>query len=341
MTASNITQLVRKNILALQPYISFRDHHQFNTPVLMDANESPFGECNRYPDSTHQKLRDQLAQTKNISSKQIAAGNGSDELIDLLIKIFCEPKKDSILVMDHSFTMYSFYASINENDVTKVPLDENFDIQKNEFLKISKEKKPKIFFLCSPNNPTGNSISDIEFYIEHFDGIVVIDEAYIEFSDKKSSIELLGKYPNLIILQTFSKAWGMAGARVGVAYASEQIIRLIYTVKAPYNVSSLNQELILKQLRDLDSFHEHLEGILTEKKWLKNEFHDIKCIKKVFPTDSNFFLIEFYDAENVYEKLLKNEILTSKKFPQIPGCIRINVGNRSENIILITILKSI
>ncbi|NMR32688.1 histidinol-phosphate transaminase [Chryseobacterium aquaticum] len=341
MSTINITQFVRKNILELQPYISFRDVNEFDNPVFMDANESPFGEFNRYPDSTHKKIRTQISELKNISSEKIAVGNGSDELIDLIIKIFCEPKKDSVLMMNPSFAMYGFYASINENAVLKLQLDENFEIQKEDFLKISKENQPKIFFLCSPNNPTGNSIEDIEFYIKNFDGIVVVDEAYIEFSDKKSAIELLEKYPNLIVLQTFSKAWGMAGARVGIAYASEEMIKLIYTVKAPYNVNSLSLNLASESLKNINEFKNNLQEILSERAWLNEEFKNIKCIQKVFPTDTNFFLIEFKDVENVFFKLLENEILTSKRFPQIPNCIRINVGKREENKQLINVLKTI
>lgn len=341
MSTINITQFVRKNILELQPYISFRDVNEFNNPVFMDANESPFGEFNRYPDSTHKKIRTQISELKNISSEKIAVGNGSDELIDLIIKIFCEPKKDSVLMMNPSFAMYGFYASINENAVLKLQLDENFEIQKEDFLNITKENQPKIFFLCSPNNPTGNAIEDIEFYIKNFNGIVVVDEAYIEFSDKKSAIELLEKYPNLIVLQTFSKAWGMAGARVGIAYASEEIIRLIYTVKAPYNVNSLSLNLVSESLKNINEFKNNLQDILSERAWLNEEFKNIQFIKKVFPTNANFFLIEFKDAENVFFKLLENEILTSKRFPQIPNCIRINVGKREENKQLINVLKTI
>ncbi|MET3535227.1 histidinol-phosphate transaminase [Chryseobacterium limigenitum] len=341
MKQFTLNNFVRKNILALQPYISFRDHNEFNVPILLDANESPFGECNRYPDSTQKILKNRLSELKNISPNQIAVGNGSDELIDLIIKIFCEPKKDSILMMNPSFAMYGFYATINENTVLKLDLDKNFQIEKEEFLKITKENKPKIFFLCSPNNPTGNSVEDIEFYIQNFDGIVVVDEAYIEFSNQKSSLELLDKYSNFIVLQTFSKAWGMAGARVGMAYASEEIIKLINTVKAPYNVNSLSQELVLNAIDKQDQFNQNLEDIFKEREWLKNEFENINCIKKVFPTDANFFLIEFENVEKVYQNLLDKEVLTSKRTPQIPNCIRINIGNREENMQLITVLKNI
>ena len=341
MKEFNINSLVRKNILELQPYISFRDHNEFENPVLLDANESPFGELNRYPDSTQKKLKQKLSEIKNISANQMAVGNGSDELIDLIIKVFCEPKKDSVLMMNPSFAMYDFYASINENKVIKIDLNADFEIIKDDFLKISKDFKSKVFFLCSPNNPTGNSVKDIEFYIKNFNGIVVVDEAYIEFSGKKSCIELLEKYPNLIVLQTFSKAWGMAGARVGIAYSSKEIIKLINTVKAPYNVNSLSSNKVIKLIDKQENVKQNIESILNEISWLKNEFQLVNCVKKVYPTDANFFLIEFEDVEKVYDKLLEKEILTSKRSPQIPNCIRINVGTREENIQLIEVLKSI
>lgn len=341
MKEFNINNLVRKNIIELQPYISFRDQNEFKAPVLLDANESPFGEFNRYPDSTQKKLKQKLAEIKNVSFNQIAIGNGSDELIDLIIKVFCEPKKDSIVMMNPSFAMYGFYATINENKVVKLDLNENFEIVKDDFLEIAKNSQSKVFFLCSPNNPTGNSIEDLEFYIQNFDGIVIVDEAYIEFSGKESCIEWLEKYPNLIVLQTFSKAWGMAGTRVGVAYASKEIISVINAVKAPYNINSLSLNLIAETIDKQEQLNENVEIILKEKGWLKNEFEQINCIKKVFSSDANFFLIEFEKVENVYQKLLENEILTSKRAPQIPNCIRINVGNREENSQLITVLKSI
>ncbi|MCQ4138459.1 histidinol-phosphate transaminase [Chryseobacterium sp. EO14] len=341
MKEFNIKDLVRKNILELQPYVSFRDNNTFENPVFLDANESAFGELNRYPDSTQKELKEKLAALKNVSAKQIAVGNGSDELIDLIVKVFCEPKKDAVLIMNPSFAMYGFYASVNENKVVKLNLNENFEIDKEEFLKISNEEKPKVFFLCSPNNPTGNSIEDIEFYIQNFEGIVVVDEAYIEFSGKKSCVELLEKFPNLILLQTFSKAWGMAGARVGIAYASEEIIQLINTVKSPYNVNSLSLNKISELISNKEFIKSNIEYTLNEISLLRNELETINCIKKIFPSDANFFLIQFENVNNVYRKLLENEILTSKRSPQIPDCIRINVGNREENNKLINVLKSI
>jgi len=341
MKEFNLNTLVRKNILNLQPYISFRDHNEFNAPVMLDANECPFGEFNRYPDSSQKKLKKKLAELKGVSPSKVALGNGSDELIDLIIKIFCEPKKDAILMMNPSFAMYAFYAAVNENEVFKLDLDENFKIVKDDFLKITGEREIKIFFLCSPNNPTGNSVEDIEFFVQNFDGIVIVDEAYIEFSGNRSAIELLDKYSNLIVLQTFSKAWGTAGARVGSAYASEEVIRFINTVKAPYNVNSLSQELILNLLDDKNRLKENVDNILQERIWLEEQFKTIECIEKVFPTDANFFLIKMKNAEGVYNRMLEEEILTSKRAPAIPYCIRINVGSREENEKLINVLKGI
>lgn len=341
MKEFNIKSLVRRNILELQPYLSFRDMGNFKNPVFLDANESASGELNRYPDSTQKKLKQKLSAVKSLSADQIAIGNGSDELIDLIIKVFCEPKEDSILMMNPSFAMYGFYASVNGNSILTLDLDENFAIDKKEFLKTANDKQPKVLFLCSPNNPTGNSVEDIEFYIRNFNGIVVVDEAYIEFSDQKSCIGLLGKYANLIVLQTFSKAWGMAGARVGTAYSSKEVIALINTVKAPYNVNSLSINKILEALDQKEFVEQNIKNTLVEMSWLKTELQRVQCCRIVYPSDANFFLAEFEEVESVYSKLLENEILTSKRSPKIPGCIRINAGSREENIRLIETLKTI
>jgi histidinol-phosphate aminotransferase len=337
----DLKKLVRKNILNLKPYVSFRDESKLQNAVYLDANESPFGKLNRYPDSTQKDLKQKLSLFKNISVDKIALGNGSDELIDLIIKIFCEPKVDTIMVMNPSFSMYSFYAEINETHVIKLDLDENFQIKKELFLKISQENGTKIFFICSPNNPTGNTIENIEFYLENFNGIVVVDEAYIEFSNQPSAINLLRKYSNLIVLQTFSKAWGMAGARVGTAYASSEIIQLINKIKPPYNVNSMSQEEVSEALDNVQNFESNIREILTEKEWLERELKNIKAISKIYPSDANFFLTEFNDAENVYQNLINSQILTSKRSPQIKNCIRITVGTRAENEKLLAVLKNI
>lgn len=337
----NLNSKIRKNILELSPYVSFRDQNEMENPIFLDANENPFGEFNRYPDSTHKKLREKIAEMKGILPNQIFVGNGSDELLEILIKIFCEPYQDSILMMKPSFSMYEVYAKTNAVKVDYLFLDKNFQIKKDEFLERSKDDKKKILFLCSPNNPTGNAIENIEFFIENFNGMVVVDEAYQDFSSQKSTIELLQKYPNLIVLQTLSKAWALAGARIGFGMASEEISKCIYTVKSPYNVSVLNQNAALECLENIEIYQKNLSEILNQKAFLKTEFSKMKSIKKVYPTDANFFLIEFHEVEKVYRILLNNNILTSFRHPSIPNCIRINVGTKIENQKLLEVLNQI
>ena len=341
MKEFNLKSKIRKNILEISPYVSFRDHNFMENPVFLDANENPFGEYNRYPDSTHKKLREKIAELKNVLPEQIFVGNGSDELLEILIKIFCEPKRDSILMMKPSFSMYEVYAKINSVNVDYLLLNENFKVKKDEFLEKSNNQNNKILFLCSPNNPTGNAIDDIEFFIENFPGIVVLDEAYIDFAPEKTVLNLLDKYSNLIILQTLSKAWGLAGARVGMGFSSAEIAALVYTVKSPYNVSVLNQEAALDALNSKENYLKTLEIILKEKEILWSELEKIPLVKKVYPSDANFFLVKFDHAEKIYHKLLIDNILTSIRHPSIPNCLRINVGTPEENLKLISALKNI
>ena len=341
MENNRVEQWVRPNILALKPYVSFRDSIQSDAYLKFDANENPFGDYNRYPDSTQSKLRERLAQIKSVSSAQIAIGNGSDELIDLIIKIFCRPGKDAIAVMKPSFAMYEFYANINENEVIEIELDANFCLTKEEFLSKTKESNAKVLFLCSPNNPTGNSITDLEFYIKNFEGIVVVDEAYIEFSSQGSILSKLKEYDNLIVLQTLSKAWGLAGLRVGMAIASSFIISLFNRTKSPYNISEINMKTALKELSNLEIFKLKLNSVNLIKERLFNALQVAKSVKKVYPSDANFFLIEFEDGEKAYDILLEQQILTSKRFPSIPNALRINVGTIEETEKLIKIVKMI
>lgn len=337
----NLHTKIRKNILDLVPYVSFRDRNPIENPVLLDANENPYGAFNRYPDSTHRKLREKLALLKGISQEQIFVGNGSDEVVDLLIRIFCEPRQDSVLTMKPSFSMYEVYAKTNAVAVENLFLDKHFQIKKEDFLLKAKNENAKILFLCSPNNPTGNAIDQIEFYIENFNGLVVIDEAYQDFSSQASAICLLGKYPHLIVLQTLSKAWGLAGARIGFGMSSEDITKLVYTVKSPYNVSVLNQNAAINCLENSDNYTRNVAEILSQRAFLIEQFRQIPVIKKVYPTESNFFLIEFTDVETTYHKLLNNNILTSLRHPSIPNCIRINVGTKDENQRLLQVLNQI
>lgn len=338
---NKIEKLVRPNILDLQPYVSFRDSIESDDYVKLDANENPFGDYNRYPDSTQKKLKQLLSRIKNVPASKIALGNGSDELIDLVIKIFCEPYKDSIIVMNPSFAMYQFYANINANKIISLNLDSDFKLNKEEFLDKSKASRAKVLFLCSPNNPTGNSIDDLEFYIKNFDGIVVVDEAYIEFSTHESILSKLEQYENLIVLHTLSKAWGLAGLRIGMAFASEYIIGLFNRTKSPYNISEINLNTAIKELSNTNVFKIKLDNILLQKQNLKAALTEIKIVTRIYPSDANFFLIEVNNAEKVYQLLIDHKILTSKRFPTIPNALRINIGSREENEKLIKILKNI
>lgn len=338
---NRLEKYVRPNILALKPYVSFRDTFNTEKFTKLDANENPFGDYNRYPDSTQKKLREKLAQIKDISFNQIAVGNGSDELIDLIIKIFCRPEQDKIVVMKPSFAMYEFYASVNGNKVIELDLNYDFELTKEEFLNKTKESGAKVLFLCTPNNPTGNSIFDLEFYIQNFDGIVVIDEAYIDFSDKESMVVKLNQYDNLIVIQTLSKAWGMAGLRIGMALASEFIISLFNRTKSPYNISEVNIQTALKELNNAEVFKIKMNNIKLQKDALKAALENTKCVTKVYPSDANFFLVEFENVEAIYKTLVDQQILTSKRFPSIPNALRINVGAMEENNSLIQTLKTI
>lgn len=336
-----IESLVRPNILALKPYISFRDSIECDDYVFLDANENPFGTYNRYPDSTQKKLKEKLAQINSISSNQLSLGNGSDELIDLIINIFCSPQKDAIAVLNPSFAMYEFYAAVNENPVIKLNLDESFDLQKEEFQSKLKNQKAKVLFLCTPNNPTGISISDVRYYVENFKGIVVVDEAYVEFSDKESALNYLNDFPNLIVLKTLSKAYGMAGLRIGMAVASPFITQLIQTVKSPYNMSNANLQTALELLENEAEIQANIQKIKSEKAKLKAELEKLSCVTKIYPSDANFFLVEFSNCENLYSKLVESKILTSKRFPSIPNALRINVGSEEENNQLIKTLSQL
>ena len=337
---NNIKNLVRKNILNLAPYSSARDEYEGTEGVFLDANENPFGEFNRYPDGDPIDLKQKLAEINQAKSENIFLGNGSDELIDLTMRIFCEPAKDFILIMNPSFVMYEIYAKMNNVNVEKLDLNSDFQLEKDSFLKLVSESKAKVLFLCSPNNPTGNSVEDLEFYIQNFNGIVVVDEAYIEFSPKVSAVSLLEKYPNLIVLKTLSKAFGMAGLRIGIGFASPAIANLYIQCKPPYNISSESQKLALKQLTEMEKVLTNIKLILSEKEKLKNKLEPIKEVIKIYPSDANFFLVEFENAESVYEKLLDQNILTSLRHPNLRNCLRISVGTSEENSKLFKILEA-
>ena len=338
-----IKKLVRKNIQNLKAYSSARAEFKGTAKVFLDANENPFNNgMNRYPDPLQWKLKEKLSEVKQIPKEQIFLGNGSDEAIDLLFRIFCEPRKDSVIILPPTFGMYRACAAIADVDLIKVPLDENFQPDVNTVLKVV-EPNTKLLFICSPNNPTGNNIAleKIEKLIKSFSGIVVVDEAYIDFSKQTSTIELLSKYKNLVVLQTFSKAWAMASMRLGVAYASIEIINYFNKVKFPYNVNKLTQKAGLMVLERAAEVQANIELILEERKLLIQAFEKLDCIKKIYPTDANFILAKVSDANYIYNKLATKGIVVRNRSTVIgcEDCLRFTVGTPKENKRLLKVLR--
>ena len=311
--------------------------------MFLDANENPFGELNRYPDPQQSKIKEKLSTIKSVETNQIFIGNGSDEVIDLAFRIFCEPGKDKVLTFTPTYGMYDVSANINNIEVIKQPLINDFQINLNQLQPYLDFEDVKIIFICSPNNPTGNSINteDIEYIIENFNGIVIVDEAYIDFSLQASFIKNINKYNNLIVSQTFSKAWGLAGVRVGVAYASDAIIALYNRVKPPYNVSTLNQEAVLECLNNQSEVSKNIDIILSERTKLKDALNQLDIVKKIYPTDANFLLVEVDNADKTYQYLIDKKVIIRNRNTQVENCIRITVGTAVENERLIEALKNI
>ncbi|KEY19942.1 histidinol-phosphate transaminase [Kaistella antarctica] len=337
----NLNTMIRPHLAGVKSYQTLRDFFLNQKVVFLDANENPFGDFNRYPDGDPIQLKKKLAEINLAKTENLFLGNGSDELIDLTMRIFCEPAKDSIMIMNPSFVMYEIYAKMNNLQVEKLQLNSDFELEKGKFLDTISKSQAKVLFLCTPNNPTGNSIDDLEFYIQNFNGIVVVDEAYIEFSPEDSAVKLLNKYPNLIVLKTLSKAFGMAGLRIGVGFASPEIANLFIQLKPPYNISSESQKLALEQLNQVEEIQNNIGFILEEKKKLKKGLDQINGVVKIYPSDANFFLIEFKDAQLIYQKLLDKNILTSLRHPSLKNCLRISVGTAQENSELLKVLSEI
>jgi len=338
----DIKKLVRQNILNLKPYSSARDEFKGGNGIFLDANENPFGKLNRYPDPYQRKIKEKLSEINQISIENIFLGNGSDEVIDLAFRIFCEPKKDKILTFSPTYGMYEVSANINDVELISLDLDKDFQIDFEGLKTYLSDENLKLIFICSPNNPTGNSIQNIKYILENFNGIVFIDEAYIDFSPEESFRNQIKNYPNLIVSQTFSKAWGMASVRVGIAYASEEIIQFYNKVKPPYNISQPNQNAILNTLKDENiKFSENIKLILQEKKLLIENLEQLDLVKKIYPSDANFILIEVENANTVYQKLVDENLIVRNRNSVIKNCLRITVGSPEENEKLIETLKSI
>ncbi|MBE7685728.1 histidinol-phosphate transaminase [Tenacibaculum piscium] len=339
----NLDKIVRPNIKKLKAYSSARDEFKGTAEVYLDANENPFGDLNRYPDPKQIKIKKRLSEIKKVAENQIFIGNGSDEVIDLAFRIFCEPSKDKAVTFSPTYGMYDVSAGINDVELIKQPLLHDFQINLNQLQPYLDMEDVKIIFICSPNNPTGNCFDDetIEYILENFNGIVLIDEAYIDFSSRASYSSKLEKYPNLIVSQTFSKAWGLAGVRVGVAYANRQVIDLYNKVKPPYNVSALNQEAVLKSLGNLDEFEINKNSIINEKETLINELKKIDFVKNIYPSEANFILIEVINANIIYNKLVSEKIIIRNRTTLIDNCLRITVGKSEENRKLIKTLANL
>lgn len=327
MKTINIQSLVRPNILALKPYSSARDEFSGSEGVFLDANENPFGMLNRYPDPHQKELKAALSMIKSVPVQQIFIGNGSDEVIDLTYRIFCEPGKDSAIICPPTYGMYEVSANINNIELIRIPLTNDFQLDIDEIL----SRKAKIIFVCSPNNPTGNKLNDIEKLLKYFNGIVVVDEAYVDFCPEHSLKSKINEYPNLIVMQTFSKAWALAGVRVGIAFANEKIISLFDKTKPPYNVSLINQQAALKALARVDEFNERLDTILQQKMYLAEELSKMKIIKKIYPSDANFLLVEVSDANRIYNELVEKKVIIRNRNSQVKNCVRITIGTPEEN----------
>ena len=341
----NIAQkLARPAILNLKPYSSAREEFTGNEGIFLDANESPFNKpWNRYPDPFQQRLRQRLAQLKKVEKENIILGNGSDETIDMLFRTFCEPGKDKVLSVSPTYGMYKVSAGINGVDYETVLLNEDFSLPVEQLLKRS-DKNTKLLFLCSPNNPTGNRFNDddMRVLLEKFTGLVVVDEAYVDFSSDGSWVHALKEYPNLVVLQTLSKAWGLAAVRLGMAFASKEIISLLMKVKPPYNVNTLTQEKALEALSDIARYKNRVALTISEKDILMKALSVISLVRKVYPSDANFFLIRVDDPDVVYDYLLQRGVIVRNRSnePLCRGCLRISVGTPKQNQYLLKVLMA-
>ncbi|HOK99594.1 MAG TPA: histidinol-phosphate transaminase [Bacteroidales bacterium] len=341
----NLDKLVRKNILSLTPYSSARDEFQGEAEVYLDANENPFNTpYNRYPDPLQLELKETISQLKNVPIKNIFLGNGSDEPIDLVMRVFCEPGIDNIVAIEPTYGMYRVAAQINNIEYIPVTLSENFDLLPDKLLKAC-NANTKLIFLCSPNNPTANYLGEdaIRQVIENFQGIVVLDEAYIDFSAHRGFLPELTKYPNLIILQTFSKAWGMAALRLGMAFAQTSIIELMNKVKYPYNINMLTQQKVMEALANHQQKEQWVNIILQNRQWLINELSAIELIETIYPSDANFVLVKIQQASWVYQYLVEQKIIVRNRsnVKLCNNCLRITVGTAEENAKLIAALKKL
>jgi histidinol-phosphate aminotransferase len=345
----DLVTLLRPHLLKLKPYTSARDEYSGSEGVFLDANENPFGSItevdhNRYPDPYQSALKVEIAKIKGCEPSQIFLGNGSDEAIDLLFRAFCNPGKDNVILLPPTYGMYGVSASINQVEIRNVALTPDFQLQPDKILAAA-DDHTKILFICSPNNPSGNKVKreDIYFLLDHFPGIVVVDEAYIDFSSEPSLIQVLEQYPNLLVMQTFSKAWGLASLRLGMAFASPELIAILNQIKPPYNISGLTQDTVLAGLKNKVKVKELIEKILEERSYLRQELEKLPYILHIHPSDANFLLVQVPDANRFYEGLIQEKVIVRNRSTVLhcEDCLRITVGTREESHSLLQALKKV
>lgn len=344
----DLDKLLRNNIKNLVPYSSARDEFKGKAEMYLDANENSFGSpleknYNRYPDPQQTELKEKISQIKGVPPENIFLGNGSDEAIDILYRAFCNPGKDSVILVPPTYGMYEVSANINDVFVKRVPLTKDFQLDVESISEMVTDNT-KLIFICSPNNPTGNAMNrdDIEIILNNFHGIVVIDEAYINYSRRRSFIPELTEYPNLVVLQTLSKAWGLAGLRLGMAFASADIIAVFNAIKPPYNVNAATQELAMQALDHIEQVNAWTKETVAEREKLVKELVKIPFVQKIYPSDANFFLVKVDDPKMIYDKLVEKGIIVRDRSKVIlcEGCLRITVGTPAENKKLIETLNT-
>ena len=344
----NIDTLVRNNVKNMSSYSSARDDYSGGANkklIYLDANESPFDNgINRYPDNKHTELKKVISNIKNINVNQIVFGNGTDEILDLIVRVFCNPNKDKIITLPPTYGMYDVIAKTNGVENIEIPLKSDFSIDKNEILKLS-SSSIKILFLCSPNNPTGNSFdtNDLIDLIKGFNGVVVVDEAYIDFSSKQSLISLINENNNLIITQTMSKAYGMAGIRLGMGFSNQKIINYLNKIKPPYNINVLTERKALEELNKIDEIKKNIDLVLNQRKLLISCLEKLDFIDKIYKSDANFLLVKVDNADFRYNQLLEKGIIVRNRSnqPLCQNCLRITIGTENENKSLIKILNQL
>lgn len=345
----NIEKLARKNILSLKPYTSARSSHL--NGILMDANENAYGsvvennlELNRYPDPGQTKLRNVIGDYLDVQPDKIFCGVGSDEIIDLLVRIFCEPAKDEVILLEPTYGMYKVVCDINNIKTNTLPLTKDFQINLEEFYTFPKDNC-KMVFICSPNNPTGNMINkdDIISLAQKFEGIVIVDQAYVDFTDEEELLSEIEEVPNLVLLRTFSKAWGLAGVRFGFSISNKSIVNLLMKVKAPYTINKLTESVILSAISNAKQKDEFVQSIREEKERVFAELRRIEIVKEVYESDANFILFKVDDADKVYNDLAKKNIIIRNRSTQLglEGCLRVTIGTPEENDKFLTELKNI